>query len=145
MLGAVLLLGGLLRAAYLREAAAEPDFGSPAVDAAFHDYWACAIAAGDWTPPAGRNDPQIPSNPYLRPPGYPLFLAAVYRLSGCDMLAARLCQIGLGLLNCALVFALAGRWCGLRAGLLAALLTATCWTLVYFEMELVEVLSLIHI
>ena len=68
MLAGIVLVGLLLRAAYLRELVHRPDFSAPTIDAGFHDYWARGLAAGDWAPPAGRGDPRVATTPYLRPP-----------------------------------------------------------------------------
>src|SRR3990172_612772 len=78
----ILGVGALLRFAYLGEIRGAPDFASPAIDAAFHDYWARGLVTSDWTTSAGRRDPQIPTTPYFRPPGYPYFLALIYLTSG---------------------------------------------------------------
>ena len=71
ILGLILAVGLALRLAYLSERREAPDFDQPTADAAFHDYWARGLATGDWTPPAGENDPEISRVPFLRPPGYP--------------------------------------------------------------------------
>ena len=74
----ILLFGFVLRISYLSQIYNARDFSAPLVDAGFHDYWARAIISGDWTPPEGSEDPQISIKPYLRPPGYPYFLALNY-------------------------------------------------------------------
>ena len=71
ILAAILAAGLLLRAAYLRELVREPAFAFPARDGGFHDYWARALAFGEWTPQHGQPDPHIRSVPFLRPPGIP--------------------------------------------------------------------------
>ena len=77
VLAAVLLVGLLLRVAYLRENLAKPEFTVPPIDAGFHDYWARALATGDWTPPHQFPDPQLSEHPYVRPPGYPYVLSLI--------------------------------------------------------------------
>lgn len=138
-LALILLAGLLVRAAYLAENRRNPDFAYPAVDAGYHDYWARALATGDWTL-HGRleYDPKIPESPYFRPPGYPYFLALVYRLCGPGYLAPRVVQHGLGLLNVILLFALVRRWVGRVSAVTAAALMAVYWIQIYFEEEFLE-------
>ena len=54
VLGAILLMGFVLRSAYLAEIKNSPAFKYPAYDAAFNDYWAKCLASGDWSPPKDR-------------------------------------------------------------------------------------------
>lgn len=137
-LALILLIGALVRVAYLTEVRERPDFGTPTVDALFNDYWARGLTTGQWTPPAPHQDPLIGTSPYFRPPGYPYFLASVYRLFGDSPLTPRLAQMLLGLASGLLVFLIGRRWCGVMTGLLAATVTVTFWSLVYFEGELLE-------
>ena len=136
VLAAIVLVGLLLRASYLREIQDAPDFEAPRRDAEMYDYWARAMLSGDWTPPPGRTNPQIPATPYTRPPGYPYFLALVYWLSGDGYWAARAVQMTLGLLSTILMFILGRGLFGRRVGLLAAFFVATYWVFIYFEGEL---------
>ncbi len=92
-LGVVLVAGMVLRGVYLSELAENPEFVAPGVDAGFHDYWARALVTGDWTPPPGEADPEIRTRPYLRPPGYPYFLALVYSVAGLEYWAPRAVQM----------------------------------------------------
>ncbi|KKM70123.1 hypothetical protein LCGC14_1443880, partial [marine sediment metagenome] len=143
ILGAILLLGLIVRGCYLSEIVENPDFEHPGVDAGFHDYWARALATGEWTPPEGLPDPQIRTTPFFRPPGYPYFLGLIYRLTGGSHLAARLVQMVLGLINCLLAALIARRWFGRMAGMIAAVAMAGYWGFVYFEGELHAVVLLI--
>lgn len=166
LIAAILLLGLWLRAGYLSEIAREPTFTHPLRDAGFHDYWARGLVSGDWTAAHGQPDPHISTAPFLRPPGYPYFLAGVYAATGGSHLAARVAQMLLGLLNVWLVYRL-GRalfdrragagargdaagsegasradashdppWLGRAAALLAALVCAVYWGLIYAEGQL---------
>lgn len=135
-LALILLAGAGLRVAYLTELRQAPDFTEPLADAAFHDYWARGMVTGDWTPPGNEPNPRIPEAPYLRPPGYPFFLAALYRVFGVDPLVPRIAQMALGLLNVALAFLFGRRVLGRTAGLILAAFTATYWGSIYFEGEL---------
>ena len=145
-LAAILLVGGALRASYLREIIHSPDFAFPQIDAGYHDYWARGIATGDWTLPKNLSDwadPHIRSVPYLRPPGYPFFLAGVYYLSGGSYLAARVVQMLLGLANCVLAFSLGRRIFGSAVGLIFAFLMSSYGVFVYFEGELLDSMLLV--
>ena len=138
LLGAILLAGALLRAGYLRDLRSDPLFLHPALDAELHQYWARALATGDWTVPRGRNDPKIETTPYFRPPGYPYFLAAVDRVTGGSPGSVRWAQFLLGLCTCGLGFALGRRLSGTAAGLWAAAGLAGSWTLIFFEGEMLD-------
>jgi tetratricopeptide (TPR) repeat protein len=133
---AILLAGAGLRFAYLGEIRDAPDFESPIADAAFHDYWARALVSGDWIPPDGEADPRIREVPFLRPPGYPYFLALAYRVTGLGSMGPRVVQMLLGLLNALLAYSLARALLGRGPALGVAALAAGWWSLVYFEGEL---------
>jgi tetratricopeptide (TPR) repeat protein len=134
----VLAAAASIRFAYLSWHRHEPDFTVPEVDAAYNEYWARAMATGDWTPPPDREDPQIRSVPYLRPPGYPFFLAAIYRTFGAGPLAPRVVQSAIGTASCLLAFVLARRRLGAAVALAFAASMATYWSFVYFEGEFLE-------
>ena len=132
----ILLFSAIPRAAYLRELVQSPYFTYPVADAAFHHYWARQLVTGAWEAPDGEPDPHLDRVPYLRPPGYPYFLAGIYRLFGCGNLAPRIIQMLLGLGNVLLAFYL-GRSCfGSAVGLVFAGLMGGCWVFIYFEGEL---------
>lgn len=135
---AILALGGALRGLYLAEFSRTPDFAVPFADADFHNYWARALAFGDWTPPFYEVDPHIREIPYFRPPGYAYFLAAVYKVAGPGYLGPRAVQMALGLLNALLAFLLARRYFGNIAGLVLAALMATFWPFIYTETDFEE-------
>jgi len=132
----ILILGGVLRLFYLHERKGHPDFTIPIADAEFHDYMARGLAFGEWTPPMGKPDPNIRTSPYFRPPGYPYFLALVYKLTGRGYLWSRIIQFCLGLLNVLLAYWLTRRWFGTVVGLIHAGFMATYWAFIYFEGEL---------
>lgn len=131
----ILIVGAALRIGYLAEFARGPDFASPGVDAEFHDYWARGLATGNWTPPAGYENPSIQGTPFLRPPGYPYFLAAIYRCFGTGYLMPRVVQMVLGLAGAALAFVVGRRWFGRMVGAVWAALMAVYWAFIYFEAE----------
>ena len=136
ILVAILLAGLGLRAAYLSELSHAPDFEHPLADAGFHDYWARGLATGEWQPPGDQPNPQIGQRPFLRPPGYPYFLALVYRFAGLRYVAPRVAQMGLGLLSALLGYWLVRRLFGPRPALLIAAFLSLYWALIYFEGEL---------
>lgn len=142
----ILLSGGALRISYLRELVRNPDFALPQIDPAYHDYWARGLATGDWTLPKNLSDwtdPEIRSQPYLRPPAYPFFLAGVYYLFGGSYLAARIVQMALGLVNGVLAYLLGRRLFGSATGLIFAALMSSYWAFIYFEGELLEPVLLV--
>jgi 4-amino-4-deoxy-L-arabinose transferase-like glycosyltransferase len=134
----ILALGGTLRGLYLAEFSHTPDFKIPFADADFHNYWARALAFGNWSPPFYEVDPHIREIPYFRPPGYAYFLAAVYKLTGPSYFGPRVVQMALGLLNAFLAFLLARRYFGNLAGLVLAGIMATFWPFIYTEADFEE-------
>ncbi len=135
-LTAVMVAAALVRVIWFWSLAASPDFRSPVLDPQLNDYWARALVTGDWTPPAGAEDPEIRAHSYGRPPGYPWFLAAVYRVFGISPTAPRMAQACLGLVNVMLLFLLGRAMFGAGAGLAAALIGALYWGWVHAEGEL---------
>lgn len=140
---AILAGGALLRLLYLRETAGQPDFAFPGADAGFHDYWARALATGNWQPPPGTADPRIGATAFFRPPGYPYFLSLVYRLTGGLYGAARLIQMALGLVSCWLGYRLGRRWFDAATGLVLAALMAGYWAFPYYEAQFLEPVLLV--
>lgn len=137
-LGVVLLAGALLRAGYYVQLTDNPASYYPVQDAEYHHYWARGLATGDWTPSDGYPDPQIRSTPYFRPPGYPFFLGAVYRMLGPDIRAAIAVQMALGLLNASIVFLIVRRWIDDIAGLVAAAFMVANWIFIALEGMLLD-------
>jgi len=135
LLGLVLLLGGLLRLAYLGDLKQAPDYTYPLLDAEYHDYWARGMVFGDWSTPEDKVDPQVRTTPYFRPPAYPYFLAGIYRIFGDGYTAPRVIQMLLGLVNALLVFFIARRWLNQTIAVIAAALMSGYWAFIYFEGE----------
>lgn len=125
-----------MRVLYLSEAVENPDFSAPLHDAEFKDYWARAILSGDYTPPRNEGNPFIVGHPLPNPPGYPLFLAVIYWLTGGSYLAVRWVQIFIGLLNILLVYLLGKNLFDYKAGLFSAFGMATYWAFVHYDLEL---------
>jgi Flp pilus assembly protein TadD len=136
VLALILLAALALRGLYLQEIAGGTEFSHPSADAAFHDYWARGLVSGDWPPPTDNPNPYIESVPFIRPPGYPYFLALAYALTGGSYLGARIIQMLLGVLNCWLAYLLGRAVFNRTVGLVAAAMMAASWALIYFEGEL---------
>jgi len=136
---AIILLGGFLRYAYLREIAEEPEFSHPSIDGAYHDYWARGLAGEGWAVHEGYPDPRIRERPFFRPPGYPYFLGAVYWICGAAYLAPRIVQMAIGLFSILVAFLFARRWYSDGVALIFAGLISFYWTFIYFEGELLGV------
>lgn len=121
--GGLLLWVVLLVATAARAVAVLLSDQDPRLDALDYHRVALAIANGDGFPdsvyaPGGGETA-------LRPPGYPAFLALVYKLvPGPDVAAAQLAQIVLGVALVALVALAATELWGRRAGVAAAALAA---------------------
>ncbi len=75
------------------------------------------------------------------PPGYPVFLAGVYRLAGVSPLAGKWANAALGVLACVAVWGAGRTLFGARVGLLAGLLLAA-WPNVIFHTLLLDSESL---
>ncbi len=135
---AILALGALLRGLYLAEIRPSADFAIPSADADYHNYWARALAFGDWTQPAGEPDPEIRTTPYFRAPGYSYLLAAVYRVTGRGFDAPRVAQMAMGLASVVLGFLIARVAFGPLAGLVLAGMLATYWPFYYYEGEFLD-------
>ncbi len=127
-----------MRVAYLREARLDPSYRHPAIDAGYNDDWARSIAVPDWQRLAGLPDPEIGSRAYLRPPGYPWFLAATYAVSRGSYDAPRVAQIFLGLASMALAWRIGRRASGIGAGVAFAALVGFHASPLYWEGELHE-------
>lgn len=127
--GAVVSLAILLRVIYTLGMEANPTHLQPAMDSLYHLEWARAFAAGEeFEKMAGR--------PFFRAPLYIWMLGAVLKVSGESLLAARLFQSLLGGATTLLVYLIGKRAFDARTGLLASLLAATYWVLIYFDAEL---------
>lgn len=134
-----LAVGGVIKGAFLVVHIDAPDFASPHLDALFHDYLARGWGLNSWALPPSVPDPLVAKTPLARPPAYPLFLAALYKLSGGSFVFARVVQLALGLLAALLSALLASRLSPRSnvAPAAAAALTVLSPTLLYFEGELV--------
>ena len=131
----ILAVAFLLRLWYLAGVVQAPDFEALRQDMSVQDYQARAMLSGDWTVPEGRTDPEIPTTPYYRPPGYAYLLAVIYFFTGGSYLAPRIFNIALGLLSILLMARLARLMFNRGVALITAALMATYWGLIYYEGE----------
>jgi tetratricopeptide (TPR) repeat protein len=114
-LGAIVALALGLRAWVLRDLALhDPFFDSPSVDEQMYHEWAASIARGEG----------LGGQVFLNGPAYPVLLAAIYRIFGPSLFAAKAVQSALGVLDCALVWALGRRLFTPAIGLGAAAILA---------------------
>lgn len=125
---AILGLSLVVRCAYLIDSADNPTFRTPIVDAATYDE----LARG-----AALHGTGIVKGFFWQPFFYPYFLTIVYKLTGGSILAARLIQLVLGALTCALTYRFATRVFDRRVGILAGVMAAVCGPMIFFEAELV--------
>ncbi|GEM_PF-2003710 len=132
----IIIIGIILRIAYLNELKESPDFYVPLHDAEFKDYWARAIVYGNWIPPRGQGNPFIEGYPLPNPPGYPIFLALIYILSDGDPVAVRWVQIGIGILNILLIYLIAKNIFNVPTALFSALGMSVYWAFVYYDLDL---------
>ena len=126
ILGAILLGALALRVVYVLQSRANPFFAEPTMDAGYHLEWARAFARGEDFQPG----------PFFRAPLYPWFLGVLLRVCGEDLLAVRFVQALVGTASIALLYLVAARAFDRRTALVAALLGAGYWMLVYFDGEL---------
>ncbi len=122
-----LAFGLALRAWYFSDLIAQPWFGYPLVDALTFDRTALGILR-DGHPAA-----------FFRPPLYPFFLAAVYRLVGHSAAAVVWIQFAIGLAALVPAYRLGERWFGGRAALAGAWICAIYPLRIFFEGETLDV------
>jgi 4-amino-4-deoxy-L-arabinose transferase-like glycosyltransferase len=116
-----------IRLAFVVSARGSPFFQHRLIDEQDYDILAKSLLAGRWPG----------SEALFRPPLYPIFLAAAYRLVGDDVLTARLVGIGFGAVAAPLTVCIAACALGsVRRGLAAGLVVAMCGPLVYFDAQL---------
>jgi len=126
MVGVVVLVALLLRLLYLFQIRSNPFFDSPIIDAQYYRDLGLSLSHGEGT---GRA-------PFMMPPLYPLFLAAVFRIAGPGLLLPHVLQFLLGALAAGSSALLAARLAGTTVGLVAGLLVATSRSLLFVEGDL---------
>ncbi len=122
----ILLAALLVRLLYLWDISDSPTFLTPIVDASKHRKIATSLLAGE-----------VPEDLFWRSIFYPLYLTAVFYLSGSSILAAKILQALLGAITTWLTYRLGEAHFGSRVGVVAGLLTVFCGPLLFWESELV--------
>ena len=97
----------------------------------FYYHEAGRMQAEDWTFFLKRDTVEKFAKLNWWPPGYPVFLSAIYRLVGPDFRVAIFVQVLMGTLVCGLVYAIGRRAASHRAGLVAAALVVVNPTYVF--------------
>ncbi len=123
---AVFLLAALVRGLYLYESSDNPTFSAPIVDSRTYDQMARWVAKGEG----------VTDKFFWQPFFYPFFLSLLYRVSNFSILWAKVVQIILGAVTCALVYRLSEKLFGRTTGIWAGVITAVYMPLVFFEAEL---------
>ena len=124
----VFALALVVRLVYLGEIAKSPTFHVPIIDSASYDQHARLLVE------KGIFYQRFFWQGFF----YPFFLAVVYFFTGGSMLWARLIQILLGSLLCALVFRLGARLFDRRTGVVAGAIAALYGPLIFYDAELLD-------
>ncbi|MFC2173427.1 tetratricopeptide repeat protein [Acidobacteriota bacterium] len=119
----VLILALLLRVVHLQDIRHSPFFYHPIVDEESYDRKAQAIAAGA----------VLGDRIFYQDPFYPYFLGTVYWLTDRNLLIVRVIQIVLGAFNALIVFGMARKLFGDRAGMVAGFLAAVYPVFIFYE------------
>lgn len=127
VLGVALVAGFVLRVEYFRELILSPFAGTVLLDAEWYHLMAQRLLEGR---------PLAEGRAYFRPPGYPMFIAAIYSVFDAKIDAVRITQWLLGLVQVFFAWDIARRTHGERAGSVAAFLAATYGMFIYFEGEM---------
>ena len=125
-MGAVVGLALLLRVVHVLFSRESPFFAAPTLDGDYHLQWARAFAAGE----------TFREGPFFRAPLYPWFLGVCLKLFGPSVLIPRLVQAVLGATATWLTYLVGKRAFCAPVGLVASVLVATSWVLIYFDGEL---------
>jgi hypothetical protein len=124
---AVALVAALVRVWVALDATDAPFWSVPIVDEIAYMQMSERMVLGQ-DPPYGA---------YYMTPGYAWFLAALVGL-GAQLPAVKIVQLGLGVLNAVLVFALGRRWFDTRVGVVAGLLWAVAPTVLLHEILILK-------
>ncbi|MFH1061441.1 MAG: tetratricopeptide repeat protein [Candidatus Omnitrophota bacterium] len=129
-LTAIFILALFFRLVYLNQYQNSPFFDSPVIDALSHYTYALKLAAGDWLI-KGVVAPRVPL--------YVYFLAILIRFLGKGFFLLKVVHIGLGSVNCLLVYGLGKKLFGRRVGLISGIICALYGVLIYFDAEFLSV------
>ncbi len=112
-----------------------PLFYYPIMDAKYHHEWALEILSGNFWG----------NEVFFRAPLYPYLLALLYKISGTSIAFAILFQQIIGTGTAVLVYLLARQFFVPRVSLLAGVLAALYWPLVYFAGDLLIVTLIVFL
>jgi tetratricopeptide (TPR) repeat protein len=121
--GSIFVVAFVIRLIYLFQIESMPLFYHLAGDGRTYHEWAQRIAAGDW----------LGQGVFYQAPLYPYFLGVMLWLFGDNLWLARLLQIVLGSLSCALLFRVGEKLFSRLAGIAAGLLLALYAPAVFFD------------
>ena len=122
----IFFLALVVRLVYLYESSDNPTFSSPVVDSMTYHRLARNLADGG----------QLATNYFWQGWLYPLFLAGLYFLSDNSIIVAKVVQMAVGGVTCALVYLLGRRIFNRRVGFGAGVMVAVYGPLIFFEGEL---------
>jgi tetratricopeptide (TPR) repeat protein len=122
----VLLAVGLRLAFWSSQSANNPFFNHPTLDEQTHHELAQAVASGHGVGPA----------PFFRAPLYYYLLGALYAIFGPNPAAARFLGCVLGTISVYLIARLGRALGGTAVGLLAGLIAAIYWPMIFFDNQL---------
>jgi len=122
----IFFLAVAIRLIYLYESSANPSFQTPIVDSDFFDEIARKFTDGQG----------LGKNFFWQPFFYPFFLSVVYFFSGNSIITAKVIQVLLGGLTCALTYRLAEVIFDRRIGIIAGLITVFYGPMFFYESEL---------
>jgi 4-amino-4-deoxy-L-arabinose transferase-like glycosyltransferase len=125
-LGLIVGLALVVRIVYILQMRDSPLFADPILDAELHVRWARAILDGQ----------TLFEEAYFRAPLYPGLLSLIYRVFGDGFLAPRIIQAVIGSMSCGLIYLLGRDAFGRSVGVVAGLLAALNWVMIYFDGEL---------
>lgn len=111
-------------------------FANPGEDVLYYKNWAKAIVFGDPT----NNDGTFSGMPL-----FPYYLAVLYRLTLGNWEAVNFFNLVLGAANCVLVYALAKRLFSSRIAIIASLLAATNFILIYYDWLMMPITLLVSL
>jgi tetratricopeptide (TPR) repeat protein len=122
----VLVALGLRLAFWWGQSANNPFFSHPTLDEETHHELAQAVAAGHG----------VGAEPFFRAPLYYYLLGALYAVVGPNPAGARLLGCVLGTISCFLIAQLGRALGGTAVGLLAGLIAAVYWPMIFFDNQL---------
>jgi len=122
----VLLLSLLVRLLYLLDSSAGLTYDTPIIDSYTYHKVAESLVRGEGLTPEF----------FWQPVFYPTFLALAYAVGGSSIAFARLLQLLIGVVTCALTYRLGTTVFDRRAGVVAATIVALYGPVIFFEGEL---------